>query len=70
MVSELKNCSIGRRLQLLRWKNSLTQQQLAELLGCSQSAVSMWEKDVVVPYGKNREKITILYDLPSDFFSE
>lgn len=65
-----RNYAVGRNLQRLRWENQLTQKALAELLGCSQSAVSMWEKGAFMPYGKTREKITLLYDLPSDFFSE
>lgn len=67
---ELKNYSLGCYLKHLRWKNNLTQQELAELLDCSQSAVSMWERGAFIPYGKTREKIIQLYDLPHDFFTK
>lgn len=69
-VNELRNYSFGYRLQRLRWRNELTQQEFAELIGCSQSAVSAWERGVCVPYGQTLEKITELYDLPNDFFEK
>lgn len=62
--------SIGYCLQRLRWQNCLTQKEFAEIIGCCQSSVSMWERDVCVPYGKTREKIAELYDLPNDFFTK
>lgn len=69
-ISELKSCTIGYCLQRLRWQNSLTQKEFAELIDCSQSSVSMWERDVCVPYGQTLEKIAELYDLPHDFFTK
>lgn len=69
-ISELQTYSFGCRLQRLRWWNDLTQQEFAELIGCSQSSVSMWERGVCVPYGQTLEKIAELYDLPHDFFTK
>ncbi len=69
-IIDLKSYPSGEYLQRLRWQNCLTQKEFAELIGCSQSSVSMWERDVCVPYGQTREKITELYDLPHDFFSK
>ena len=39
------------------------------MIGCSQPAVSAWERGICVPYGQTLEKITELYDLPNDFFN-
>ena len=69
-INELKKYSLGCCLKRLRWKNGLTQKEFAELIGCSQPSVSMWERESCVPYGQTLEKITELYDLPFDFFDE
>ena len=69
-VNELKKYSIGYCLKRLRWKNDLTQQKLAKLIGCSQSAISTWESESCVPHGQTLEKIIKLYDLPFDFFDD
>ncbi len=69
-VNELKKYSLGCCLKRLRWKNGFTQQKLAELIGCSQSAVSTWESESCVPHGQTLEKMIKLYDLPFDFFDD
>ena len=69
-INELKKYSLGCCLKRLRWKNGFTQQKLAELIGCSQSAVSTWESESCVPHGQTLEKMIKLYDLPFDFFDE
>lgn len=69
-IHQLKNYPIGYRLQKLRWRNGLTQYEFAQLIGCSQSAVSMWENEICKPYGQTLEKIVRLYDLPQNFFEE
>jgi len=69
-ISELKSYTIRYCLQYLRWQNHLTQKEFSELLGCSQSSVSMWENGVCVPHGHTLEKIAELYDLPHDFFTK
>lgn len=69
-VNELKKYSIGYCLKRLRCKNDLTQQKLAKLIGCSQSAISTWESESCVPHGQTLEKIIKLYDLPFDFFDD
>jgi transcriptional regulator with XRE-family HTH domain len=40
---------IGARLRAARHRAGLTQRALATALGCSQSAVSMWETDRQTP---------------------
>ena len=69
-INQLKDYPIGYRLQRLRWWNGLTQEEFAQLIGCSQSAVSMWESGTYKPYEKTLEKIAELYDLPCNFFEE
>ena len=69
-IKQLKKGSIGCCLQKLRWKNGLTQDEFAQLIGCSQSAVSMWENGNYRPYGQTLEKIAELYNLPYDFFDK
>lgn len=69
-IDELKNYSFGYCLQRLRWQNNLTQQEFAGIIGCSQSSVSLWERDMCVPYRQTIEKIAELYDLPNDFFEK
>ena len=65
-----KAYTIGYCLQRLRWENNLTQKEFAELIDCSQSSVSMWERGLCLPYGQTLEKIEELYDLPHDFFTK
>ncbi len=69
-INELKKYSIGCRLQRLRWWNGFTQIEVAHMIGCSQSAVSMWERELCIPYGQTLEKIIKLYNLPCDFFAD
>lgn len=40
---------IGNKIKLLRKKNGLTQEQLAESIGVSFQAVSKWENDITLP---------------------
>lgn len=69
-ISELKSYNIGYCLRRLRWSNQLTQQEVSDLLGCSQSSLSMWERGVCLPREQTLEKIAELYDLPNDFFTK
>lgn len=49
--------SFGSRMKTRRKELGITQPQLAEILGVSQSAIGSWETDV------NSPRATILYDL-------
>ena len=40
---------IGSKIKMLRKKNGLTQEQLAESIGVSFQAVSKWENDISLP---------------------
>ena len=65
---ELKNYPLAFRLKKLRCKFEYTQKDLANLLGCQQASVSMWERGVCKPNGIMLEKIIKLYKLPSNYF--
>ena len=52
---------IGNKIKQLRYKTSLTQEQLADRLGISAQAVSKWENSVSMP------DITFLPDLAEIF---
>ena len=41
--------TLGKRIKKLRKQKKLSQEQLAELLDVSESTVSLWERDIVVP---------------------
>lgn len=53
--------SLGERLKELRKQRRLTQQELAQQIGCSHQTISKYEKD------ENMEKIKVISSL-SDFF--
>lgn len=53
--------SLGERLKELRKQRKLTQQELAQQIGCSHQTISKYEKD------ENMEKIKVISSL-SDFF--
>lgn len=52
--------SIGNRIQKLRLRNGMTQEQLAENLGVSRQSVSKWEMDQATP---DVEKVVLLSKL-------
>lgn len=48
-MTDLKNLTLGRRIQALRKAQSLTQEQLAERMDVTPQAVSKWENDQSCP---------------------
>lgn len=48
-MTDLKELTLGRRIQALRREQSLTQEALAEHMGVSPQAVSKWENDLSCP---------------------
>ena len=46
LCKEVDRMSFGENLQLIRKKNQLSQERLAEMLGVSRQAVSKWELGV------------------------
>lgn len=53
------NTELGNRIQLIRKRRRMTQAELAEKLGVSRSAVSMWE------YGSNEPNLDTIKKLAS-----
>lgn len=43
------NTTLGTRINMLRKRNGITQEELAEQMGVSPQAVSKWEKDLSIP---------------------
>lgn len=49
-----------KKIELERRKADLTQQQLAELVGVTPSAVSLWERGATIPRG---DRLVIVADV-------
>lgn len=61
---------IGRKIQLAREEKGLSQEQLAKALGCSQSALSNYEKGKRRLYLSHMEKLSEILDKPLEYFLE
>jgi transcriptional regulator with XRE-family HTH domain len=61
---------IGRKLQLAREEKGMSQEQLARALGCSQSALSNYEKGKRRLYLSHLEKLSQILDKPLEYFME
>ena len=59
--------TIGEKISILRKKNDLTQEQLAEILKVSRQSVSRWEMDVAFPETEKLIKLAKLLDCSIDF---
>lgn len=57
----------GEKIAILRKKNDLTQEQLAEVLKVSRQSVSRWEMDVAFPETEKLIKLAKLLDCSIDF---
>lgn len=57
----------GEKIAMLRKKNDLTQEQLAEILKVSRQSVSRWEMDVAFPETEKLIKLSKLLDCSIDF---
>lgn len=61
---------IGRKIQMAREEKSMSQEQLARLLGCSQSALSNYEKGKRRLYLSQLERLAEILNKPLEFFVE
>ncbi|MGN0369402.1 MAG: helix-turn-helix domain-containing protein [Butyrivibrio sp.] len=59
--------NMGERLKNLRIKNNLTQQQLAELIGLANSAISSYESGYRYPSYDVLIKYTHIFHVSSDY---
>lgn len=61
---------IGLRIQLAREEKEMSQEQLARAMGCSQSALSNYEKGKRRLYLSQLEKLAGILEKPMDYFME
>lgn len=62
--------NIGQKIQTARDKKGMSQEQLARALGCSQSALSNYEKGKRRLYLSHLEKLSQILDQPLEYFVE
>lgn len=62
--------NIGEKIQIAREKKGMSQEQLARALGCSQSALSNYEKGKRRLYLSHLEKLSQILDQPLEYFME
>lgn len=61
---------IGRKIQMARDEKGMSQEQLAKALGCSQSALSNYEKGKRRLYLSQLEKLAEILNKPLEYFVE
>lgn len=61
---------LGRKIQIAREEIKMTQEQLAEAIGCSQSALSNYEKGKRRIYLSHLEKLSAVLEKPLEYFVE
>lgn len=59
--------SFGHKLKTLRKQRGLTQKELAEKLFLSQSSITRFEKDEILPTSETLSKIANYFDVSIDF---
>lgn len=59
--------TFGKKLQLLRRRNGLSQEQLADRLNVSRQAISKWELDAALPDTANVIALSRLFDVSADY---
>ncbi len=61
---------LGQKIQSAREEQGLSQEELALAIGCSQSALSNYEKGKRHVYLAQLEKLSVALDKPLDYFVE
>ncbi len=62
--------NLGQKIQIAREEKRMTQEQLANAIGCSQSALSNYEKGKRRIYLSHLEKLSEVLDKPLEYFVE
>lgn len=62
----MRKQTLSEKLKNYRWKENLTQQELAELLEVSDKSISKWELGEGYPSKRNLAKISEVLDVSSD----
>jgi len=61
---------LGQKIQMIREEKKISQEQLAQAIGCSQSALSNYEKGKRRIYLSQLEKLAEVLQKPLSFFVE
>lgn len=61
---------LGHKIQMAREENNMSQEELAQAIGCSQSALSNYEKGKRHIYLAQLEKLSTALNKPLDYFVE
>lgn len=61
---------LGQKIQLIREEKKISQEQLAQAIGCSQSALSNYEKGKRRIYLSQLEKLSEVLQKPLSYFVE
>lgn len=61
---------LGQKIQIAREENNMSQEELAQAIGCSQSALSNYEKGKRHIYLAQLEKLSAALGKPLDYFVE
>ena len=62
-----KMVTTGMRLKALRQNRGWSQEELADILKLSKSAISKWERDVNYPQGRDIRALARLFNVSADF---
>lgn len=69
-IDELKKVKVGKRISECRKAFGYTLRDLAEKIGFNYVTISKWEHNLYVPCNIALDRMTLLFDLPADFFDD
>ncbi len=67
MKNQLLESDLSERLKHLRKSKNLTQENFAEIIGVSRTAVAKWENGYAEPTLQNIVRISEMFDISSDY---
>ena len=67
MKTLLSENGLGEKLKNLRLSANLTQEQFAEIIGVSRTAVAKWENGYAEPTLQNIVRISEIFDVGTDY---
>lgn len=59
---------LGKKIQIAREEKNMSQEKLARAIGCSQAAISNYEKGKRLIYLAHLEKLSAVLEKPLDYF--
>lgn len=69
-IHELKENTVGKRISECRKAYGYTLRDLSEKIGFNYVTISKWEHGLFVPCDIALDRMTLLFDLPADFFDD